>query len=123
MFQDFPSNLTGITKPLISKGKEKVQEIQEKYINEKENEQAAVVSSVKEREERQRSMSLIWNLSLDAREYHQETAGSSRQQSNNAYIMDMSVRMEQGTRERDNQLKLQLQLRDEYLDVELRKRD
>ena len=68
-------------------------------------------------------MSLIWNLSLDAREYHQEPAGSSGQQSNNADIMDMLVRMEQRMKERYDQLKAQLQLKDEYMDAELRRRD
>ena len=39
-------------------------------------------------------MNPIWNLTPDTREYHQELAGSSRQQSNNAHVMDMLVRME-----------------------------
>ena len=89
----------------------------------RENEQAIMVSSVKEREERHRNMSPIWNLSLDAKEYHQEPARSSKQQSNNANIMDMLVRMEQRMKEIYDQLKAQLQLKDEYLDTELRKRD
>ena len=112
-----PLTLTGKTRPPPNKGKEKVQEIEEEDRDVKENEQAIVVSSVKEREERERNMSPIWNLSLNAREYHQELVGSCRQQSNNADIMDMLVRMEQGMREKDNQLKLQLELRDEYPDV------
>ena len=74
----YPLTLIGITRPPVSKGKEKVQEIEEKDINERENEQAIVVSSMKEREEKKMSMSPIWNLSPDAREYHQEPAGSSR---------------------------------------------
>ena len=68
-------------------------------------------------------MSPIWNLSLDAREYHQEPARSSKKQSNNENIMDMLVRMEQRMKEIYDQLKAQLQLKDEYLDTELRKRD
>ena len=68
-------------------------------------------------------MSLIWNLSLDAREYHQETVGSSEQQSNSADIMDMLVRMEQRMKERYDQLKAQLQLKDEYMDAGLRSKD
>ena len=73
-----PLTLNGITRPPISKGREMVQEIEEKDRNERENEQAIMVSSVKEREERQRSMNPIWNLSPNAREYHQEPARSSR---------------------------------------------
>ena len=41
--------LTRITIPPVNKGKEKVQEIEEKDRNERENEQAIVVSSMKER--------------------------------------------------------------------------
>ena len=68
-------------------------------------------------------MSSIWNLSPYAREYQQELVESSRQESNNVDITDMLLRMEKSMRERDNQLNLQLHLIDEYLDVELRRRD
>ena len=116
--------ITSITKPPIDKGKKKMQEIEEEKDKDgREIEQAIVVSSVKEREEKQRSLSPIWNLSPNAREYRQDPVGSSRQKSNNADIMDMLVIMEQRMKERDDQLKAQLQLRDEYLDEELRKRD
>ena len=102
MSQDFSSALTSITKPLVNKGKKKMQEIEEEHKDERENEQAIVISSVKEIEERQKSVSLIWNLSPNDREDHQELVGSSRQQSNNADIMDMLVRMEQRMKKRDD---------------------
>ena len=54
------------------------------------------------REEREKSLSLIWNLSPDVREYNQEPIGSSGQQSNNSDIMDMLVRMEQRMKEKDD---------------------
>ena len=88
-----------------------------------ENEQTIMVSSVKEREERQRNKSPIGNLSLHVREYHQEKAESSMQQSNGEEILEMLRIMEQSMRERDSQLRIQLQLRDEYFDVEPRRRD
>ena len=79
-----------------------------------------MVSSMKEREERQMSLSPIWNPSPDVRDYNQEPAGSSRQQSNRLDIMEMLRKIEQGMQERDRYLKLQLQLRYEYMDVELK---
>ena len=48
-----------MTKPPPGQGKKKVQEIEEKHRDEKENEQAIVVGSMKEIEERQRNMSPI----------------------------------------------------------------
>ena len=47
-----PLTLTSITRPPPRKGKKKVQEIEEEHIDERENEKAIVMSSVKEREER-----------------------------------------------------------------------
>ena len=66
-----PLTLTSIAKPK-KKGKKKVQEIEEEQRDNRENEQAIVVSSIKEREERQRSLSPIWNLSPNVRDYQQE---------------------------------------------------
>ena len=55
-----------------------------------------MVSSMKGREERQRSLSPIWNLSPDERDYHHQLAGSSRQQGNNQEILGILKRMEEG---------------------------
>ena len=71
----------------------------------------------------QRNLSPIWNVSLDVRETHQEKAENSGQQSNNAELKEMLKQMRQEMQERDRQLKLPLQLRDEYLDKELRRKD
>ena len=65
-------------------------------------------------------MSPILTLSLDVRQAHQEQAGSSRHQSNNAELMEMLRAMRQ---ERDSQLRFLLQLRDEYTDTKLKRRD
>ena len=80
-------------------------------------------SLAQEQQERQGNLNLIWNVSLDAREIHQEPAKSSGHQSNNIELMEMLKVMRQEMQERDRQLKVQLQLRDEYLDAELRRRD
>ena len=69
------------------------------------------------------SLSPIWNLSSDVREYHQGPIESSRQRSNSMEVLEILKKMKKDMRERDNQLKLQLQLRDDYMDTELRKRD
>ena len=58
-----------------------------------------MVSTMKRRDERQRSANLVWNLSPDAREHHDEQAEGSRQQRNNADAM--LTRVEQNMKERD----------------------
>ena len=68
-------------------------------------------------------MNNILTLSPNVRQAHQEQAGSSNNQSNNAELMEMLRAMRQGMQERDSQLKVQLQLIDEYMDVELKRRD
>ena len=82
-----------------------------------------MVSTMKRREERPRSVSPIWNLSPDVREYHIEKYEGSRKYSSNAEVMNILTRMEQHMRERNNQPRIQLQLRDEYFDIEIRKSD
>ena len=82
-----------------------------------------VLSIDRRREEKKKILSPRWNLSPDVRKYNQEPAGRSGQQSSNSDIIDMLVRMEQRTKEIDDRLKLQLHLRDEYLELELRRRD
>ena len=128
-----PLTLTGITRPPLGKEKGKAKKLEKgktKEIEEgdgergEENiEQAIMVSSMKGREERQRSLSPVWNLSLEERDYHHEQAESSRQQSNNQEILGMLKRMEEGMKERENQLRQELKERDIFLDRELRKRD
>ena len=89
-----PLTLTGITRALSNKGKKKLQEVEEEEERRVENPEHAMVLGIdRRREERQKSLSSRWNLSLDVREYNQEPAGSSGLQSNNSDIMDMLVRM------------------------------
>ena len=66
-------------------------------------------------------MSLI--LTLEVRQVHQEQAGSSEHQGNTVELIDMLKIMKQKMQERDKQLQIQLQLRDEYMDAELRRKD
>ena len=122
-FRTSSLTLTGITKPPVDRGKKKLKEIEEEERDGRENEKANVVSSMKKRENKKRSLSPIWNPSPNVKECHQGRTESSGQQSNNIEVLDILKRMEQGMRERDKQLKLQLQLRDEYLDAKLRKKD
>ena len=117
-----PLTLTSITKPPPNKEKWKAKKIEEERRERREEntEQAIMVSLMKEREKRERSMSPIWNPSPDAKDYNQEQVGRSGQQSNTIDIMEMLRKIKQGMQERDQQLKLQLQLRDEYMDAELK---
>ena len=71
--------LTGITKGPTNIDKEKNVETKEDGGNDKGNEQAHLESPFQERQERQRSLSPIWNLSTDVSEIHQDLAESSRQ--------------------------------------------
>ena len=82
-----------------------------------------MLSSMKGREERPRSLSPVWNLSPDERDYHHEQAESSRKQGNNQEILGMLKRMEECIKERENRLRQELKERDIFLDRELRKRD
>ena len=68
-------------------------------------------------------MSPILTLSLDLRQVHQEQAGSSQHQGINIELMEMLKAMRQEMHERDIQLKIQLQLRDEYMGAKLKRRD
>ena len=52
-------------------------------------------------------MSPIWNLSPNVREYHQEPSESSRQQENNAVLMEMLIKIEHNMKERDHQLRIE----------------
>ena len=67
-----PLTMTGITKGLKNKSKEKEVETKEEEEDNRGNEQAHLESPVQERQERQRSLSPIWNLSSEVREIHQE---------------------------------------------------
>ena len=58
-----------------------------------------MVSTMKRRDERQRSANPVWNMSPDAREHQNEQAKGSRQQRNNADVM-LTI-MEHNMKERD----------------------
>ena len=80
-------------------------------------------SEAPELQQRQRSVSPVLTFSLEVRQVHQEHVESSKPLDNNTVVLEMLKSMRQEMEERDNQLKLQLQLRDEYMDAELKKRD
>ena len=60
-------------------------------------------------------------MSPKVRQVHQEQAGSSESEGNHIEVMEILRAMRQQMQERDNHLKVQLQLRDEYMDAELKK--
>ena len=114
--------LTGVTKGPKNRGKgtEKVVE-EKKYEGYTELEQCE--SPAPMQQEAQRSQSPFENAFPELRQIHKEQSASSRQNGNNAELIEMLMFMRQEMKERDNQLKLQLQLRDEYMEVELIRRD
>ena len=57
------------------------------------------------------------------RQTHHEQAESFGQNCNYIELIELLMSMRHEMKERDNQLKTQLQLRDEYFDAELRRRD
>ena len=65
----------------------------------------------------------ILTLSPERRQVHQEQARSSEHQGNNAELIDMLKAMKQEMQEMDKQLQIQLQLGEEDMDAELRRRD
>ena len=68
-------------------------------------------------------MSPILTFSPEVRQVHQEHAESSEPLGNNAAVLEMLKSMRQKMQERDNQLKVQLQLRNAYMDAELKRMD
>ena len=65
----------------------------------------------------QKSQSQFWNASLELRQTHQEQAEIFGQNCNHAELIELLMSMRQEMKEKDNQLKTQLQLRDEYFDA------
>ena len=68
-------------------------------------------------------MSPVLTLSLEVRQVHQEHVESLEPLGNNATMLEILKAMRQEMEENDNQLKVQPQLRDEYMDAELKVRD
>ena len=116
-----PLTLTRVTKGPKNKGMEREVEVAREEEENIEINQMQLESEALEQQQRQRSVILILTLFPNVRQDHQEQAGSSEHQSNNAKLMEMLRAIRQEVQERDNQLKFQLQLRDEYMDAELKK--
>ena len=114
--------MIGVTKGPKNRGKEKEIEAEKYGGDNRDIEQVQFESPAQEYQERQKSLSPILVVSQEVREIHQEQVESSRQQSNNAEVMEMLKVMKQEMQERNIQLKIQLQLRNEYMDVELRRK-
>ena len=70
----------------------------------------------------QRSVSLILTFSPEVRQVQPKQGESSEPLSSSSAMLTLLQTMRQEMEERDKQLKLQLQLRDEYMEVELKRR-
>ena len=117
-----PLTLTTITKPSSNKGKGKLKEIEEKGRRVEHNEQALALSLVKIRNERQGSASPDWLIETNTDAHQRKHGENSRQQSSNSDLMDMLRKMEHKMQERDAQLKIQLEMRDQYLEAKIRRK-
>ena len=115
--------LISITKPPVIKGKGKLKKAEEERrekVTELEgfdlNEQALVLSTEKRNNARQGSASLDWMIEPNAKAYQGEQPESSRQHShiNNSELMEMLRKMDKRMLERDNQMRAQLQMRDQF---------
>ena len=62
-------------------------------------------------------------MSLELIQIHQEQAESLGRHDNNTELVEILKAMRQEMQERDDGLKIQLQLRDKYMDAKLKKRD
>ena len=82
-----------------------------------------MVSIMKRKYERQRSISPILIMSQNAGAYNNEQAEGSWKQSSNVDVMEMLSKMEHNMKERDSQLKAQINERNLYFEAEIRKRD
>ena len=71
----------------------------------------------------QRSVSPILTFSPEVRQVQPVQGEISKPLSSSAIVLTLLQTKKQGMEERDNQLKLQLQLKDEYMEAELKKRD
>ena len=82
-----------------------------------------IESEALEQQQRQRSLSPILTLSREVRQVHQEQVGSLANQGNTVELILMLKTMKQEMKEKDKQPEIQLQLKDEYMDAKLRRRD
>ena len=119
-----PLTLTGITKgpKNINRGRqvEAVREEEEPL----ERQYPQPEDEALELPQRQRSVSPILTISPEVRQVHPKQAESSEPLNSNAVVLDLLKAMKQELKEReDSQLKLQLQLRDEYMETKLKRRD
>ena len=111
-----PLTLTRVTKGPQIRGKEKEIEMEKERENERCNELVQWESPPHKQQGFQGNLSPNRNVSPNLREIHQEQAEISGHQGNNTELMKMMKSLKQEIKERDNQLKIQLQLRDEYME-------
>ena len=121
--QTSPLTLTGITKgpKNINRGRhvEAVREEEEPA----EIQQPQPKGEAPELQKIHRSVSPVLTFSPEERQVHQEQVEGLEPLGSNVVVLGLLKAMRQETKERDNQLKLQLQLREEYIEAELKMRD
>ena len=119
-----PLTLTGITKGPKNRGRGRVVEaVREEEEEQREIQQPQQESEAPKLPQRQRSLSPILTFSPEVRQVHKEHAESSEPLGNNTAVLKILNAMRKEMQERDNRLKIQLQLRDEYMDAKLKRRD
>ena len=115
--------LTGITKGPKNRDRgseEEVVLIEEEPV---ELQQLPLEGETTKPTQRERSASPVLPISPEVRPIHQDYVEGFEPLRNNSAVLELLNAMKQGREERDNQLKLQLLLRDEFMEAKLRKRD
>ena len=115
--------LIGITKGPNNRGKGKEKETEQGKRKEGCTELEQWEDQIPLQSEAQRSQSQFWSAPPELRQNQHEQAESSGQNCNQSELIKLLMSMRQEIKERDDQLKTQLQLRDEYFSEELKRRD
>ena len=118
-----PLTLTGVTKGPKNRGKNEKKETEEQKGNEGCTELKQWESLSQMQLEVQRSQSQFWSAPLELRQNRNEQIESSGQNCNHTELIEFLMSMRQEMKARDDQLRTQLQLREEYFDAELKRRD
>ena len=115
--------LTGITKGPKNRGKGEEKETKEGKRKEGCTKLEQWKGQIQMQPEILRSQNPFLSAFPELRQTHQDQAESSRKNCNQSKLIKLLMSMRQEMKERDDQLKTQLQLRDEYFDAELKRRD
>ena len=118
-----PLTLTGVTKGPKNRGKGEKKETEEQKGNEGYTELEQWESPSQIQQEVQSSQSQFWSAPPELRQNQHEQAESSGQNCNHTELIELLMSMQKEMKARDDQLRTQLQLREEYFDAEIKRRD